>query len=434
MQFQTNTAQLPQTYHTLDAADELKAFRPLFYLPTDANGQELIYLCGNSLGLQPKTVAQYIQQELDDWKTLGVEGHFHARHAWYGYHHFLTDAMARLVGALPSEVVAMNTLTVNLHLLMATFYRPTEQRYKILIEAPAFPSDRYAVASQAVWHGFNPQEAVVEIAPLPGQHHLHTAQILQTIEQLGSSLALVLFGGVNYYSGQFFNIEAITRAAHRVGAIAGFDLAHAAGNVPMQLHNWNVDFAAWCSYKYLNSGPGGVSGVFVHEKHGNNPALPRLAGWWGNSEDTRFEMLPDFVPQPGAAGWQLSNAQILPMAAHRASLEIFDRAGIDRLRQKSLQLTGYLEQLLQQVNTNAGGNAFTIITPQNPHERGCQLSLLISGNNGRAVFDHLTQNGVVADWRKPNVIRVAPVPLYNTFEDVYRFACLLQEALQQPAG
>lgn len=425
------TAQLPQTYQTLDAADELKAFRSLFYIPTDAKGKEVIYLCGNSLGLQPKTAAQYVQQELDDWKTLGVEGHFHARHAWYGYHHFLTDAMARLVGALPHEVVAMNTLTVNLHLLMATFYRPTPQRYKILIEAPAFPSDRYAVASQAAWHGFNPQEAVVEIAPKPGQHHLHTEDILQTIEQLGNSLALVLFGGVNYYSGQCFNMEAITQTAHNVGAIAGFDLAHAAGNIPMQLHNWNVDFAAWCSYKYLNSGPGGVSGVFVHEKHGNNLSLPRLAGWWGNNENTRFEMLPDFMPQPGAAGWQLSNAQILPMAAHRASLEIFDSAGINRLRRKSLQLTGYLEQLLLQVNTNAGGNAFTIITPQNPHERGCQLSLLIAGSNGRAVFDHLTQNSVVADWRKPNVIRVAPVPLYNTFEDVYRFACLLQEALQQ---
>ncbi|OWY20190.1 kynureninase [Sphingobacteriales bacterium UPWRP_1] len=431
MQF---TAQLPQTYHTLDAADELKAFRTLFYIPANAKGEEVIYLCGNSLGLQPKTAEQYVQQELNDWKTLGVEGHFHARHAWYGYHHFLSNAMARLVGALPTEVVAMNTLTVNLHLLMATFYRPTAQRYKILIEAPAFPSDRYAVASQAEWHGINPHEAVIEIAPQPGQHHLHTADILQAIEQAGSSLALVLFGGVNYYSGQFFNMEAITQTAHRVGAIAGFDLAHAAGNIPMQLHNWNVDFAAWCSYKYLNSGPGGVSGVFIHEKHGNNLGLPRLAGWWGNNENTRFEMLPDFVPQPGAAGWQLSNAQILPMAAHRASLEIFDNAGIDRLRKKSLQLTGYLEQLLLQVNAHAGGNAFTIITPTNPEERGCQLSLLISGSNGRAVFDRLTQNGVVADWRKPNVIRIAPVPLYNTFEDVYRFACLLQEALQQTAG
>ncbi|OWY18936.1 kynureninase [Sphingobacteriales bacterium UPWRP_1] len=431
---QITTAQLPQTCQALDAADELKAFRSLFFIPTDDKGKEVIYLCGNSLGLQPKTTAQYVQQELDDWKTLGVEGHFHARHAWYGYHHFLTDAMARLVGALPHEVVAMNTLTVNLHLLMATFYRPTPQRYKILIEAPAFPSDRYAVASQAAWHGFSPQEAVVEIAPKPGQHHLHTEDILQTIEQLGNSLALVLFGGVNYYSGQYFNMEAITQVAHSVGATAGFDLAHAAGNIPMQLHNWNVDFAAWCSYKYLNSGPGGVSGVFVHEKHGNNLTLPRLAGWWGNNENTRFEMLPDFMPQPGAAGWQLSNAQILPMAAHRASLEIFNSAGIDRLRRKSLQLTGYLEQLLLQVNTNAGGNAFTIITPKNPHERGCQLSLLITGSNGRAVFDHLTQNNVVADWRNPNVIRIAPVPLYNTFEDVYRFACLLQEALQQTGG
>lgn len=421
---------LPTSYLTLDATDELKDFRSLFYIPKTANGKEVIYFCGNSLGLQPKSVPAYINQELQDWQTMGVEGHFHAKNAWYSYHHFLSSAMANIVGAQASEVVAMNTLTVNLHLLMASFYRPTAQRFKILIEAPAFPSDRYAVASQAQWHGLNPADAIVEIAPRAGEHHLRTSDIINTIAQLGNSLALVLFGGVNYYSGQLFDMPAITRAAHNAGAIAGFDLAHAAGNVPMQLHNWNVDFAAWCSYKYLNSGPGGVSGVFVHEKHGNNLSLPRLAGWWGNDESTRFEMLPQFVPQPGAAGWQLSNAQILPMAAHKASLEIFEKAGMDKLRQKSIRLTNYLETLLLAVNQSLGGQQFTIITPVSPNERGCQLSILISGSHGRTVFDHLTQAGIVADWRKPNVIRVAPVPLYNTFEDVYRFATLMQEALQ----
>ncbi|HRI26637.1 MAG TPA: kynureninase [Chitinophagales bacterium] len=423
-----HTANLPH-YTQLDAADELSSFRELFYIPTTAAGKEVIYLCGNSLGLQPKTVQNYITQELNDWRTLGVEGHLKAKNAWYYYHHFLTDATARLVGALPAEVVVMNTLTVNLHLLMASFYRPTPHRYKILIEAPAFPSDKYAVASQAQWHGFNPDNAIVEISPQPGQHYLHTNQILQTINQIGNNLALVLIGGVNYYSGQFFDIPAITQAAHSVGAVAAFDLAHAAGNVPLQLHDWGVDFAAWCSYKYLNSGPGGVSGVFIHEKHANNPQLPRLAGWWGNDEKTRFEMKPQFVPQPGAAGWQLSNAQILPMAAHRASLEIFDQAGIHNLRHKSIQLTGYLEQLLHQLNQRLHQPAFTIITPANPARRGCQLSLLINNNNGKAVFDHLTHAGVIADWRNPNVIRVAPTPLYNTFEEVYTFVQLFEQAL-----
>jgi len=416
-------------YSDLDAEDGLKSFRSLFYIPKTANGEDVIYLCGNSLGLQPKTAQQYVDQELQDWRTLGVEGHLKAKNAWLYYHHFLSGNLARLVGALPHEVVAMNTLTVNLHLLMATFYRPTSKRYKILIESPAFPSDKYAVVSQAQWHGFDPDDAIVEIAPNEGAHYLELPDILKTIENLGDSLAMVLLGGVNYYSGQFFDIPAITHAAHQVGAIAGFDLAHAAGNLPMELHQWGVDFAAWCSYKYLNSGPGGVSGVFIHEKHANNPDTPRLSGWWGNDEKTRFEMRPDFVPQPGAAGWQLSNAQILPMAAHRASLEIFEQAGIYNLRKKSIQLTGYLEHLLKQIQTQSGGSPFTIITPSGIEQRGCQLSVLFNQNQGRPVFDFLTQSGVIADWRNPNVIRVAPTPLYNTYEDVYRFAQLLQQGL-----
>jgi kynureninase len=417
-------------YADLDAADQLKSFRSLFHIPTTKSGEDVIYFCGNSLGLQPKTAQHYVEQELQDWRTLGVEGHLKAKNAWLYYHHFLTESLARLVGALPHEVVAMNTLTVNLHLLMASFYRPTAQRYKILIESPAFPSDKYAVVSQAQWHGLIPQEAVVEIAPRVGEHYLRTEDILNTIEDLGDSLALVLLGGVNYYSGQFFDLPTITQAAHKAGAMVGFDLAHAAGNLPLQLHQWGVDFAAWCSYKYLNSGPGGVSGVFIHEKHANNPNTPRLSGWWGNDEKTRFEMRPDFIPQLGAAGWQLSNAQIFPMAIHRASLEIFDQAGIQNLRLKSIQLTGYLEQLLQKINNESGRQPFTIITPADVPQRGCQLSIMVNGNHGRAIFDYLTQAGVIADWRNPNVIRVAPTPLYNTFEDVFIFTQHLRKALE----
>ncbi|QQS30662.1 MAG: kynureninase [Sphingobacteriales bacterium] len=417
-------------YSDLDAEDGLKSFRSLFFIPKTANGEDVIYLCGNSLGLQPKTAQQYVEQELEDWRSLGVEGHLKAKNAWFYYHHFLADSLARLVGALPHEVVAMNTLTVNLHLLMASFYRPTTKRYKILIESPAFPSDKYAVVSQAQWHGLNPKDAIIEIAPRAGEHYLQTEDILNTIEQLGDSLALVLLGGVNYYSGQFFDMPAITQAGHKAGAMVGFDLAHAAGNLPMELHEWEVDFAAWCSYKYLNSGPGGVSGVFIHEKHANNPDTPRLSGWWGNDEKTRFDMRPDFMPQLGAAGWQLSNAQILPMAVLRASLEIFDQAGIHNLRQKSILLTGYLEQLLLKMNSEVGNNPFSIITPEDIRERGCQLSIMFNGNQGRAIFDHLTQAGVIADWRNPNVIRVAPTPLYNKYEDAYRFVQLLQKALE----
>ncbi len=336
-----------------DENDTLKKYRDCFYMP-QALGENPIYLCGNSLGLQPKSVRKHIEQELTDWQNLGVEGHFDGKNAWYYYHHFLTEATARLVGAKKSEVVVMNALSVNLHLMMVSFYRPTAKRYKILIEESAFPSDIYAVKSQAEHHGFKAEDAVVVMKSRAGEHTLRTEDIVAKIAELGDELALVMFGGVNYYTGQYFDFEKITTAAHKVGAKAGFDCAHAAGNVAMKLHDWQVDFAVWCSYKYLNSGPGGTSGIFVHENHGNNPNLHRFAGWWGNDEKTRFTMPETFVPQAGAAGWQLSNAQVLPMAAHKASLEIFDEAGIENLRAKSEKLTSFLYFLIEQINERQG--------------------------------------------------------------------------------
>ncbi len=412
----------------MDEADPLKEYRSQFHIPT-LEGTEHIYLCGNSLGLQPKTTQAHIQQELNDWKNLGVDGHFNGKNAWFYYPHFLTEAAAKVVGANTSEVAIMNALTVNLHLMMVSFYQPTPQRYKILIESPAFPSDIYAVRSQAEHHGYNADEAVVVLKPREGEHTLHTEDIVAAIEEHGDELALVMFGGVNYYTGQYFDLKTITQAAHKVGAKAGFDCAHAAGNVVMQLHDWEVDFAVWCSYKYMNSGPGGTSGVFVHEKHGNNLELKRFAGWWGNDEKTRFEMHDTFIPQAGAAGWQMSNAQVLPMAAHKASLEIFEAAGIQNLRKKSELLTGYLEFLLEDINLHAGEELFNIITPKDPQQRGCQLSILTKEENGRKIYEYIALNGVIADWRKPNVIRVAPVPLYNSFVDVYNFARLLEEGI-----
>ncbi len=412
----------------LDAQSPLKNYRSLFHYPQQANGQPTIYFCGNSLGLQPKSVASYINQELQDWATFGVEGHFEAQRPWFKYHHFLTQATANLVGALPDEVVVMNALTVNLHLLLISFYRPTAQRYKIIIEGGAFPSDRYAVASHARLHGLDPQTVVVELFPRQKDYTLQTDDILKVIETIGHETALVLLGGVQYYTGQFFDLKTITEAAHNAGAIAGFDLAHAAGNVILNLHEWQVDFAAWCGYKYLNSGPGGSSGVFVHQKHGQNPDLLRLAGWWGNSEQTRFEMPHDFIPQQGATGWQLSNAQVLNMAAHMASLEIFEQVGMAALRQKSEQLTGFAEFLIDSLNNKLQKNIFNIITPRAVHQRGCQLSILSENIDGRAVFEFLKQHGVILDWRHPNVMRIAPVPLYNTFEEVFRFVTLLEDA------
>ncbi len=412
----------------MDQQDPLRSYRQQFYFPQH-DGQDCIYLCGNSLGLQPRSVEPALLAELEHWRTHGVEGHFKGEMPWMYYHKFLQEQSATVVGVQPDEVVVMNTLTTNLHLMMVSFYRPTAERYKIIVEGGAFPSDQYAVESQVRFHGYAPEDAIVEVHPRPGEKTLRTEDIIATIEREGEQCALVMFGGVNYFTGQFFDLPAITEAGHKVGAQVGFDLAHTAGNLPLQLHDWNVDFAVWCSYKYLNSGPGGPSGAFVHERHGNNPDLPRFAGWWGHDESQRFLMKKGFIPMQGAAGWQLSNAQILSMAAHKASLDIFQAAGMAALREKSLLLTGYLEFLLQQ-----SGKNFELITPKDSVQRGCQLSLL-TDDSGRQLFDYLTKHGVMADWREDNlygkmagVIRVAPVPLYNSFEDVYRFVELLKSA------
>lgn len=399
----------------LDAADPLRAYREQFLFPQH-NGQAVRYFCGNSLGLQPKSIRPALLAELDQWQTHGVEGHFRGDLPWMHYHKFLAEQSARLVGALPHEVVVMNTLTVNLHLMMVSFYRPTRERFKIIMEAGAFPSDQYAVESQVRWHGYSPEEAIIEVAPREGADYLHTEDILAVIEKEGPQTALVMFGGVNYYTGQFYDLEKITAAGHKAGALVGFDLAHTAGNLPLRLHDWGPDFAVWCSYKYLNSGPGGPSGAFVHERHADNAELPRFAGWWGHDESVRFQMRKGFKPMHGAAGWQLSNAQIFAFAAHKASLDIFDAVGMDALRAKSLQLTGFLEFVLDQANQ--GKNRFRIITPRDPAQRGCQLSAL-TDERGRELFEHLSAQGVIADWREPNVIRFAPVPLYNSFEDVW---------------
>lgn len=397
-----------------DDSDILHSFRERFFFP-QYEGKDAYYFCGNSLGLQPKSAAWLFQRELDDWATHGVEGHFRARNPWMYYHNQFSESLAKIVGAHPSEVVAMNTLTVNLHLLLISFYRPTKERYKIIMEAGAFPSDQYAIETQVRMHGFAPEEAIIEIAPKEGEHTLNDEDILNVIRAEGDKVACVMMGGVNYYTGQLYDMKTITEVAHEVGAICGFDLAHAMGNVPMKLHDWNVDFACWCSYKYLNSGPGGVGGIFVHEKHGNDPNTPRLAGWWGNDESTRFKMKKGFVPAQGAASWQMSNAPVFNMVAHKASLDIFDKLTVEKLREKSLVLTAYLEFLLGQLpHLN-----FEIITPKEPHRRGAQLSMLFA-EKGKEVFEHLENNGVIADWREPNVIRVAPVPMYNSFEDVYK--------------
>lgn len=406
----------------LDASDPLARFRELFHIPM-IDGKNCIYLTGNSLGLMPKSARTFVEQEFLDWQNLGVEGHTDAKNPWLFYHHFLTDSVMKIVGAKKEEVVVMNNLTVNLHLMMVSFYRPTALRYKIIIEGGAFPSDQYAVDSQVGFHGFDTQDAVIELKPRAGEHILRTEDILSEIERAGDALALVLLGGVNYYTGQLFDMQAITKKAHQVGAYCGFDLAHAAGNVPLHLHDWQVDFAVWCSYKYLNSGPGGTSGVFVHEKHHATENMPRFAGWWGHDEKERFLMKRQFRPIKGAQGWQLSNAQILPMAVHKASLEIFDQAGMSSLREKSLKLTAYLEFILVEVSKK--GLQFELITPKNPQDRGCQLSVLVK-ENGKGLFDYLKSNGVIADWREPDVIRMAPVPLYNKFEEIYQLGQLIE--------
>jgi kynureninase len=409
----------------LDKRDSLKKFRKQFYIPKN-KGKEVVYFTGNSLGLQPLSTQKFIQQELKDWATLGVEGHLHAKRPWLYYHHFSKKSLAKLVGAKPVEVVAMNQLTVNLHLMLTTFYRPTSTRYKIIAEAGAFSSDQYAFESQLKLHGLNPETSLIELKPRGGEDILRTSDIVAAIKEQGDALALVMIGAVQYYTGQLFDIKKIVQAAHEVGAYAGFDCAHAIGNVPLQLHKHNVDFAVWCSYKYLNSGAGGVAGVFVHEKH-HKSNLPRMAGWWGHHEKERFQMKKGFVPMAGADGWQLSNFPVLQGAAHLASLQIFDEAGIQNLRKKSEQLTGYLYEGLKALP--GYGKTFKILTPQNPKERGCQLSIYMV-EKGKEVFTKLSKAGIVADWREPGVIRVAPVPLYNTFTDVYIFIQQFNKALK----
>jgi kynureninase len=408
-----------------DAHDPLRLFREKFYMPKPGPGDNVIYFTGNSLGLQPKTARGYVEQELKDWETLAVEGHIHAQHPWLPYHEFLSEKMARLVGAKPVETVVMNSLTVNLHLLLVSFYRPAGNRRKIMIERGAFPSDQYAMESQIRFHGLDPREDLIQITPREGEATLRTGDILDAIAEHGDSIALVLLGGVNYYTGQAFEMQPITEAGHKAGAIVGFDLAHAAGNLDLRLHDWGVDFAAWCSYKYLNAGPGAVGGCFIHERHAESFDIPRFAGWWGHDKKTRFLMGPEYVPIPGAEGWQISNPPILQMAAMRASLEIFDEAGISALREKSVRLTGYLEFLLNEISDDR----ISVITPRDPAQRGCQLSIRVKDAD-KSLFEAVTARGVFADWREPDVIRVAPVPLYNSFTDVYEFIQILKDCLR----
>jgi kynureninase len=413
----------------LDAKDPLKNFRDKFYFP-NFHEKTVRYFTGNSLGLQPKSAHKYIQEELDAWAMYGVEGHFLAKRPWFSYHENLTKMAANVVGALPQEVVVTHSLTTNLHLLMVSFYQPKGKRTKILCEAKAFPSDQYALESQVRFHGLDLKEHLIEVFPREGEQLIREEDILSKIEELGDELAMVMIGGVNYYTGQLFDMEKITKAGHKVGAIVGFDLAHAAGNINLKLHDWGLDFAAWCGYKYLNSSPGGVSGMFVHERHANRPELVRFAGWWGHDKSTRFLMEPGFQPMPGAEGWQLSNAPVLGMAAHLASLEIFEEAGMDRIGEKRDLMTAYLEFIIDDISEkNKERCTFELITPREKTKRGAQLSIMALGQ-GKALFNALSDLGVVADWREPNVVRVAPAPLYNSFEDCYWFGQLLEQAIQ----
>ena len=408
-----NTLQFAQN---LDDQDPLKDFKNSFHLPIH-EGKQQIYLCGNSLGLQPKSVRQTLDNELDKWQNLGVEGWFDGEDNWINYLQHLKEPLARIVGAKPSEVTVMNNLTVNLHLMMVSFYQPTPKRYKILTEGSAFPSDQYALETHLKFRGIDPNEALIEVFPREGEITLRKEDVLLKIEENKESIALVMMGGINYYSGQVFDMRTITQKAQSIGAKVGFDLAHCVGNIPLYLHDWNVDFAVWCSYKYLNSGMGGVSGIFVHEKH-HQADLQRLAGWWGYDEATRFKMQKGFVPMQGADGWQLSTPTILAMACHRAALEITDKAGVENLRKKSIKLTEYLRFILEEFNQK-NDNILKIITPKKPEESGCQMSILVE-KNGKELFDKLIKNRIIGDWREPNVIRLSPVPLYNTFEDIFR--------------
>ena len=404
----------------LDASDGLKNYREQFFIPKQNSGEEYIYMCGNSLGLQPKKTQDFINQEIKDWAELGVEGHFNAKNPWLPYHEFLSHSYAKIVGANLSEVVAMNTLTVNLHLMMVSFYRPTPKRFKIIIESDAFPSDIYAVESQIKHHGYRVQDALIKLSPRKGEFTIRTEDIQSVIQEQGDEVALIMLGGVNYYTGQVFDFEEITSSAHNKSIKVGFDLAHAVGNIKLELHKWGVDFAVWCSYKYLNSGPGSVAGAFIHKRH-HHSNLPRFAGWWGHKKETRFRMPNNFSAIESAEGWQLSNPPILSLAAIRASLSIFDEVGMDKLTEKSKNLTEYLLFLLDSIETER----IQIITPK---KRGCQLSIRVKNGN-KLLFDKITEKGIIADWREPDVIRVAPVPLYNSFTDVFKFYSILKQVL-----
>ena len=404
----------------LDVNDELEHYREKFHVPLQKNGKEHVYLCGNSLGLQAKRTKSFINQELEDWATFGVEGHVHAKNPWMPYHELLTESYSKIVGAKQSEVVAMNTLSVNLHLMMVSFYRPTKDRYKIIIEADAFPSDIYAVESQIKHHGHSVNDSLIKLKPRGGESSIRTEDIADIIDREGNEIAMIMLGGVNYYTGQVFDFETITKLGQNKGIVVGFDLAHAAGNINLELHNWGVDFAVWCSYKYLNSGPGSVAAAFVHEKH-HNSDLPRFAGWWGHNKENRFKMPDEFNAIKSAEGWQLSNPPILSLAAIRASLSIFDEVGMEKLVVKSKKLTDYLLFLLNTIETNR----IEIITAE---ERGCQISIRVKNGN-KELFNKITEKGVIADWREPDVIRVAPVPLYNSFSDVFDFYNILKSVI-----
>ena len=409
-----------------DQNDILKSYRDAFYLPKNKNGEPLIYMTGNSLGLQPKATKQYINQELEDWANLGVEGHFEAKTPWLPYHEFLTESMAHVVGAKPIEVIVMNTLTANLHFMMVSFYKPTKKRYKILIESDAFPSDKYAVESQLRHHGYDDKDGVVLWEPREGEELLNYNDLETILETQGDQIALIMIGGINYYTGQFFDLKRIATLGHKYGCNVGFDCAHGAGNVELNLHDSGADFAVWCTYKYLNAGPGSLAGCFVHERHAHNRELNRFTGWWSHNKKTRFNMRGEFDQLPGAEGWQLSNPPILSMAAIKASLDMFQEVGIEKLTAKSKKLTGYFEFLLNSLE----GNAIKIITPSNPDERGCQLSIQVK-NADKSLHDKLTEAGVISDWREPDVIRCAPVPLYNSFEDVYQLVEKLKTILNE---
>jgi kynureninase len=409
-----------------DKNDTLAKYRDEFIFP-EINGRKVIYFTGNSLGLQPKRTKQYVDEVMTDWGKLAVEGHFYAEKPWWDYHERFANPLAKIVGALPEEVAVMNTLSVNLHLLMVSFYQPTEKRYKIICEEKAFPSDQYMLQSQVHFHGFNPKEAIVEIKRRNGEHNIRLEDVLAKIEEVGDELALVMIGGVNYYTGQVFDMKTITEAGHKAGAYVGWDLAHAAGNIKLHLHDWNVDFAAWCSYKYMNSGPGNASGVFVHEVHHSDIDLPRFAGWWGHNKERRFKMEPTFDPVQGANGWQVSNLPILSLAPYLASVEMFAEVGMDALIEKRDKITAYLEFILQEIDKEVD-STFEVITPSDKEQRACQLSVFLHGE-GRSLFDYLMKNGVITDWREPNVIRLAPVPLYCSFEDMYEFGQILKQGI-----